>query len=64
MASEILAVPEEDLAEFIQIVRAGLVSYRRVTPAVREALEEWCHNEEEYLARLQEDDPDDDPGKK
>jgi len=41
MASEVLAVPEEHLAEVIEIIRAGLKD-RDVSPEVREALEEWC----------------------
>jgi len=50
MASEVLAVPEEHLAEVIEIIRAGLKD-RDVSPEVREALEEWCREETEYLCR-------------
>ena len=49
MASEVLAVPEQHLAEFISIVRAGLAAVGDVTPGVREALEGWCDRESEYL---------------
>jgi hypothetical protein len=51
MASETLSVPEEHLREVIAILRAGLKAKKRVTPAVREALEQWCADEEEYLDR-------------
>jgi hypothetical protein len=49
MASEILAVPEENLREFIKIVRTGLKHTKRVTKDVRDALESWCDEEEAYI---------------
>ena len=49
MASEILAVPEENLLEFIKIVRTGLKHTKKVTPEVRIALTEWCNEEEAYM---------------
>lgn len=55
MASEILAVPEENLLEFIKIVRAGLKAVKKVTPDVREALTEWCDGEEAYMKGTDED---------
>ena len=51
MASEVLAVPEDDLLEVIKIIRAGLKATKNVTPDVREALTEWCDDEEEYMTR-------------
>lgn len=55
MSSEILAVPEEHLAEVIDFIRSGLETTGHVTPEVREALLAWCDEEEDYLKRLQED---------
>lgn len=61
MASEILAVPEEHLADVIRVIRAGLKQYpfRRsggnINPEVREQLNKWCDEEEEYLNRLEND---------
>lgn len=55
MASELLRVPEENLLEVIGIIRAGLkAKSKAVSKDVREALEEWCDDEEEYMTR--EDD--------
>jgi hypothetical protein len=59
MAKEILAVPEEHLADVIKIIRAGLevVAFDRnsVDPEVIEQLTEWCNDEEEYLKNLAEE---------
>ena len=55
MASEILAVPEEDLAGVIDVIRAGLGTAHKVKPSVKKNLLKWCKEEEEYLKRLQED---------
>jgi hypothetical protein len=54
MASEILAVPEEDLEVFIRIVRAGIRQECLERNRVGKALEEWCAEEEAYLKGLQE----------
>ncbi len=60
MASEILRVPEENLAEVIKILRAGMVKLgKKVTEETREALTEWCDSEERYLARMAGPDEDD-----
>lgn len=48
MASEILAVPEENLAEVVIIIRAGL-NAEEVSPEVSERLGAWCDDIEEYL---------------
>lgn len=48
MASEILAVPEDNLAEVIAVIRAGLKT-TKVTPETREQLTKWCDEEEAYL---------------
>ena len=54
MASEILAVPEQRLEEVIRVIRAGL---KAVKPPVSKDVENnlllWCHDEEEYLKRLE-----------
>lgn len=49
MASEILAVPDEHLAETVAIIRIGLAHAQRVTPEVAEALSDWCTEIVEYL---------------
>lgn len=54
MAKETLHVPEEDLGEVIDVIRAGLKA-TRVSNDVWVALNKWCDDEEEYLERLQED---------
>lgn len=51
MASEVLAVPEEHLAEVIEIIRAGLKQRPKTSPEVRQALEKWCREEATYLGR-------------
>lgn len=56
MASEILAVPEENLLEVINIIRTGLKNSKRVSKDVRQALTEWCNGEEAYIKG--EDDGD------
>jgi hypothetical protein len=62
MAKEILFVPEKHLADFIRVVRAGLEQVK-VPPGMKEGLEEWCCEREEYIAYLSKvvkDDEDDD----
>lgn len=49
MASEILSVPEEHLAEVIAIIRKGIEESPEVSDDVKERLTEWCDDEEEYL---------------
>lgn len=56
MASEILSVPEESLAEVITVIRAGLHTIGKVIkPETRDALVKWCNEEEQYLLDCQED---------
>lgn len=55
MASEILAVPEDSLAEVIRVIRAGLLRERKVSRDTRRNLTKWCNDEEAYLKRLGED---------
>ena len=55
MAKEILAVPEEDLEEVIQIIEAGLKAKKKVSEDVRNGLEDWCLEEREYLKRCKDD---------
>jgi hypothetical protein len=55
MAKEILAIPEEHLAEVIRVIRAGL-ALAAVSNEVREQLTKWCDAEEEYLRDLQENE--------
>lgn len=55
MANEILAVPEDSLAEVIRIIRAGLKAAKKVSRNTLERLTEWCDEEEAYLKRLADD---------
>jgi len=50
MASEILSVPEEHLAEVIAVIREGL-SRLKVSDEVQDQLTRWCDEEEEYINR-------------
>lgn len=50
MAVEILAVPEECLAEVIRVIRAGLAC-EQVSPETRDQLMKWCDEEEGYIGR-------------
>lgn len=61
MATEVLSVPEEYLPIVTRVIRAGL-SQVEVPEEVREALEEWCEDEEEYCryANLASPEPRDD----
>lgn len=50
MATELLRVPEEHLWDVIGIIRAGLAHLPHpIHPDIREALEDWCDDEENYL---------------
>lgn len=55
MAKEILAVPEEHLAEVIRVIRTGL-TFATLSKEVREQLTEWCDSEEAYLRELTQED--------
>lgn len=55
MASEILAVPEESLAEVIKIIRAGIKA-TKVSAGTKRSLLEWCKEEEEYLKEMSQED--------
>ena len=54
MTKEILAIPEQHLQEVIDIIRAGIFSIGvlAVSQEVKDALFQWCDEEEEYLSRL------------
>lgn len=54
MATERLVVPEEHLGAVINVIRTGL-EICDVGDEVRDRLEEWCSDEEDYLATLQEE---------
>ena len=54
MAKEILAIPEEDLEEVIEVIRAGLKAIK-TSNDVWVNLNKWCDEEEEYLKELQEE---------
>jgi hypothetical protein len=56
MASEVLAVPEEHLLEFIRIIRRGLKATRKVAPEVRRHLTEWCDETEAYMKGMEDGD--------
>ena len=57
MATEVLAVPEEHIADVIAVIRAGL-SLQEVPEPVKTALNTWCDEHEAYLKV----DGDDAPG--
>lgn len=57
MASEALYVPEEHLHDVIKVIRVGLAAggrAGRIKKEVREQLNKWCNEEEDYLKRLEE----------
>lgn len=56
MASEVLSIPEESLAEVIRVLRAGMLSAKNISTATRNSLKQWCREEEEYLKRLADGD--------
>lgn len=51
MASEIISVPDEDLREVIEVIRAGLFA-TSVSDTVRLNLTNYCDEFEEYLDML------------
>jgi len=59
VAKEVLAVPEEHLADVIKVIRSGLdvVGFDKgeVHPEVVEQLTKWCDEEEAYLKQLGEE---------
>jgi hypothetical protein len=56
MASEILSVPEEHLADVIAVIRAGLAVTHKsnIKPVVLRNLARWCKEESDYLKKLAE----------
>jgi hypothetical protein len=52
MAAEVLSIPEESLAQVIEIIRAGCDHFEDVADFEEtvERLREWCDAEEEYLS--------------
>ncbi len=52
MASELLAVPEENLAEVITVIRTGLKNAKKISKDTRSHLKTWCDEEEAYLKEL------------
>lgn len=53
--AEILTVPEYALRDVIAVIKAGLNSLEDEVPqVVRENLERWCSEEEDYLNRIGE----------
>jgi hypothetical protein len=56
MASEILSVPEESLAEVIRVIRTGLKNAKFISKDTRANLKKWCDEEEAYLKELASED--------
>lgn len=54
MATEVLAVPEEHLADVIKVIRRGLEASPDVAPDVREQLTKWANEEADYIGMEQE----------
>jgi hypothetical protein len=52
MASEVMYIPEERLAEVIGVIRAGLRTSKKVSGETRRQLTQWCDEEAAYLKRL------------
>lgn len=58
MASEILSIPEEKLAEVILIIRVGmraLESTKGISDVTKRYLTIWCDEEQGYLDRITSD---------
>ena len=55
MATEILAVPEDNLEEVIRIIREGLKHAKKVSRDTRYNLKKWCNEEEAYLNGVDDD---------
>ena len=49
MAKEVLAIPEDNLAEFIEILESGLKSHKNTSENVKQSLQEWIEQEKEYI---------------
>lgn len=49
MASEILAIPEEQLQEVITVIRNGLTITSNLNEKTIIRLTEWCDGEEKFL---------------
>lgn len=57
MASEVLAIPEEDVAEVILVIKAGLRSLGSLVPSpTRAGLLDWCEEFDHYLDAWREED--------
>jgi hypothetical protein len=56
MATEPLNVPEQHLTEVIKVIRTGL-AHTDVREEVREALDDWCDDEERYLREQDGESP-------
>lgn len=59
MAKVILAIPEENLEEVINIIKLGMMLYRDfydelLSDEVSANLQKWCADENEYLDSLGE----------
>lgn len=56
MAKEILAIKEQYLEEFIEILRCGIANYEfhgnKISENLKLSLQEWIVNEELYIKRL------------
>ena len=47
MASEVLAIPESKLLEFLDVIEAGIMACN-LTESTEEYLREWCEEYREY----------------
>jgi len=60
MASEVLAIKEELLEEFIDLLERGLNADQEVvSDRLRNCLEGWIEEEREYIKRMNGDDDED-----
>ena len=60
MASEILRINEEDLTQFVVVLRAGLAATPGTDQRIADGLIEWCDDIDDYLTSLASDDASDD----
>lgn len=57
MALETLSIPEEHLADVINVIRAGChLRHDQIDPEVYARLTQWCNDEDDYLHQDDDDD--------
>lgn len=59
MSKEILAIPEEHLAEFCKVLRTGIECSSSINIEHKQGLEEWLDETEEYVQRMADEEAED-----